>query len=168
VGQEGRRSGRASRREDALCETRRPHRVQGLHLTARRTGYKTYTGSFRSEGEAELKVRFSLEKSRLLPRSSRAAFPPAAAPADAAPAKSIPPGTRPRASSPAAPGRRCSNLHRRQEQWPGDACGPGQPARCSSWRPYGRLQARGASRASPQKVNIREDEVTKLINVRVE
>jgi serine/threonine protein kinase len=142
---------------------------QDYDFTARRTGYKPYMGSFRSEGEAELKVRFDLEKEP--PPTQVRAEPPPPKPQP----QRTPPPTKVSTSKSSAKGKLACSTRPAGAQIFVNGKNTGRETPVALGNPlvlpvgtHTVVFKLGGKQSKPQKVNIREDDVTKLINVAVE
>jgi hypothetical protein len=138
-------------------------------FTASRAGYKPYTGSFRSEGEGDLKVRFSLEREP--PSGQVRAEPPAPKPQP----QRTPSPAKVTTSRNSAKGKLACSTRPAGAQIFVNGKNTGRETPVALGNPlvlpvgtHTVVFKLGGKQSKPQKVNIREDEVTKLINVAVE
>jgi hypothetical protein len=137
-------------------------------FTASRAGYKTYTGTFRAETEGDLKVRFTLEKEP----------PPEQARVEPPPLKPQPQRTSPakvNTSRSSSKGKLACSTRPAGAQIFVNGRNTGRETPVALGNPlvlpvgtHTVVFKLGGKQSKPQKVNIREDEVTKLINVAVE
>jgi hypothetical protein len=138
-------------------------------FTAKRAGYKTYSSKFRSEGETEVKVAFSLEKEAPpAPPPERQAMKKAPEPKPAVVKASA-------SASRAAKGKlACSSKPLGAQIWvDGKYTGRDTPAAFGNpvLLPVGShtiVFKIGSKQSKPQKVNITEGDMAKLINIAVE
>ncbi len=139
-------------------------------FTARRAGYKTYSGKFRSKGDTELKVSFALEKEE----------PPAPPPErerQATKSQPAPKNTVTKASSKASSAKgklACSSRPLGAQIWVnGKYTGRDTPAGLGSplVLPVGShtvIFKIGSKQSKPQQVDITEGGMAKLVNVPIE
>lgn len=137
-------------------------------FTARRSGYKSYTHTFRSDGETEVKVPFELEKEEPPPP------PPEHQAVKSAPVRSTP---KPAPSPPKATVKgklACSTKPPGAQIWvDGKSTGRETPVALGNplLLPVGSRTVVfkiGGKQSKPQKVNITEGDVAKLINIPIE
>ncbi len=136
-------------------------------FTVRRAGFKPYTGSFRSDGEAELKVRFNLEEEP--PPAQVRTEPPTPKP------QRTPPPSKVNTSRSSAKGKLACSTRPAGAQIFVNGKNTGRETPVALGNPlvlpvgaHTVVFKLGGKQSKPQKVTIREDEVTKLINVAVE
>ncbi|PTL76080.1 serine/threonine-protein kinase [Vitiosangium sp. GDMCC 1.1324] len=139
-------------------------------FTVSRAGYKSYSGKFRSDGETEVQVPFELEKEEPPPTPERQATKPPSTPKNSGSSKApAPPPAR------AAKGKlACSSRPAGAQIWvDGKNTGRETPVALGNplILPVGSRTVvfkLGGKQSKPQKVNITEGDVAKLINIPVE
>ncbi len=139
-------------------------------FTAKRAGYKTYSGKFRSKGDTELEVPFALEKDEPAP-------PPPERERQATKAQPAPKNTATKTSSKASSAKgklACSSRPLGAQIWVnGKYTGRDTPAGLGSplVLPVGSHTVTfkiGSKQSKPQQVDITEGGMAKLVNVPVE
>ncbi|WNG35943.1 protein kinase [Archangium violaceum] len=140
-------------------------------FTVSRAGYKSYTGKFRSDGDTEVKVPFELEKEAPAPVAERPVTKPPPSPKSSSGSTKAPPPP-PRA---VAKGKlACSSRPAGAQIWvDGKNTGRETPVALGNplILPVGSRTVvfkLGGKQSKPQKVEISEGEVAKLINIPVE